>query len=204
METAIGCLLRLTESTSLELQIKAAVLLLSYDMPAFQASKLLSRYRNLRDSPQWATAAVHALRPDDDPAYRDLGDRERDEILRSLAIVPQQHLKDHVDELLALGRSRLDYNIRWAWDIAEVVSLNGLFQEAADLAKSVLESVPRTTEKRSLLLRAAQVSASFELEAAIARGDEKAVRETQAHWSELEEEATQDEQENQNARWPFL
>lgn len=201
---AVWCLLRLVLDTEFEAPVKKMLLKATMQMSAYEATELLARCPALRTSAAWAAAAVHALRLDDDPSYWDLGDHERDAILGQLAECSPTTLAPHVDGLTSIGKARLPRDRQWAWQVAACLTSAGQFDAASQLTGAVLDTIPDTHEMHGQRLLALQVTACFELEAAIGRQDKDAARLVEEMWAEAESDAAIDAERNRDARLPFF
>lgn len=176
-------------------------------MPRFEAARAILRhsFRTLRDDPNWLSIAIELLEPDDDPNYGSLGFDDRKSILNEILKYPRESLENFVPRLIeiaSLSLKRRDY--RWAWMIADVLSIHGFFSEALEICEKVVLSVPDTLERRPFRLSAQLAAENQRFEVAVKSGNvelRKKVSESSARLIDL---ARKDEEENGSARSPFV
>jgi hypothetical protein len=85
VEDALRGALRLAaDDEGLLRSVRRAALVVIDRMPRHESREVLTWFRTLEEDPAWTEVAVRALRPDEDPRYRDLGRRDKDAILRAL------------------------------------------------------------------------------------------------------------------------
>jgi len=158
-------------------------------MPAYEAAQHLSR-SGLQSVPGYVNVAVRALRIDDDPSYRGLGEDDRDHVLRSLA-TKGEDLSGEVSELVKRAQERLP-DIRFAWAVADLLSLTGCHDAAVQVATLVHDSIPPTRERRHQKRYARMLSLGYEAERAISESDLVAARDLLDQWRQLREDAHAD------------
>jgi hypothetical protein len=138
-------------------------------MPRHEARDTLAWSRTLEEDPIWADVAVRALRPDDDPRYHHLGQREEDKILQALT---RHELTDTQLEALArTGQDLARHDPSLAWRICDTLSELGRPDLAAGAATAVLEQVASTIAQRGRRRAASLRVLRLELEDAIRTGD---------------------------------
>ena len=126
--------------------IRAAALDIVKLMPAYNARQALRGHQWLELHDNWADAAIHALRPDDDPQYEHFGDSDKEWLLAKLG---RSRLAAHQVDALAVGeREAGKHNWRRSLLAAELFSELGRPDLAARMIESHLDSVPDTIEKQ--------------------------------------------------------
>ena len=125
---------------------RAAALDIVKLVPAYNARQALRRHQWLELHDNWADAAIHALRPDDDPQYEHLGDSDKEWLLANLG---RSRLAAHQIDALAVGeREAGKHSWRRSLLFAELFSELGRPGLAAEVIESHLVSVPDTIEKQ--------------------------------------------------------
>lgn len=198
--------LRLASGIGLEDQVADAVLSTVHSMPAHSAAELLSRTGRLRNRASWRHEASHALRFDGDPAYADLGERERDDLLEAIAISGPTDDPDLISAMRDRAHERLEAfeDRHWAWRIAETLACLGAYDAASDVAGEVVKSIPDTIEERHQRYLAQQVELAMELELRIAAGDARAIDRILMRWAELEAASIEDLNRQNDAELDFF
>ena len=125
---------------------RAAALGIVKLMPAYNARQALRGHQWLMLHDNWADAAIHALRPDDNPQYEHLGDRDKEWLLAKLG---RSRLAAHqVDALVVGERGAGEHDWRRSLLSADLFSELGRPDLAAGMIESHLDSVPDTIEKQ--------------------------------------------------------
>jgi hypothetical protein len=170
VENALAGALRFAADDEDLLRIVRRVALMAIDrMPRHEARDTLAWSRTLEEDPIWADVAVRALRPDDDPRYHHLGQRQEDEILRALT---RHELTDtQLDALARTGQDVARHKPPLAWRICDTLSELGRPDLAAAVATAVLKQVANTIEQRGQRRAVSLRVLRLELEEAIRTGD---------------------------------
>ena len=125
---------------------RAAALDIVKVMPAYNAREALTGRQWLELHDDWADAAIHAMRPDDNPQYEHLGDRDKEWLLARLG---RSRLAAHQIDALAAGeRETGKHDWRRSLLAAELFSELRRPDLAAGIIESHLESVPDTIEQQ--------------------------------------------------------
>ena len=107
---------------------RAAALDIVKLMPAYNARQALSGHQWLMLHNNWADAAIHALRSDDDPQYEHLGDRDKEWLL---AKVGRSRLAAHQIDALVVGERRAgEHDWRRSLLSAAISSANSVAADA--------------------------------------------------------------------------
>ena len=114
VESALLLAVKLAKGTTDESTVAGRVLEVIDALPSAEAAPLLSA-RGLEGHSAWPAVAVRALRLDDDPQYRDLGDWESLHILRKLAAKSSAQLAPFFGDLADIASERLPYDRSWVW-----------------------------------------------------------------------------------------
>ena len=132
-------MLELTRATALEIVKR---------MPAHSARKALWRHPWLEPHHNWADAAIHAVRLDDNPQYEYPEDRNKELLLEKLG---RRHLSTPQIETLAAGELAAGkHDRRRSFLAADLFGELGRPDLSARVIGAHLESVPNTIEKQSL------------------------------------------------------
>ena len=152
-------------------------------MPAYNARKTLRGNGWLELHDNWADAAIHALRIDDDRQYENLGDDDKESLLEKLG--HRRLITHQIDALAAveLESSKLDW--RRSLLAAELFSELGRPDLSARMIGAHLESVPDTIEKQPTRRSMEQILLVYSFEEAIALGQDNARREVLNRVEEL-------------------
>ncbi len=150
-----------------------------HGMHAYDADRALTRICpwDYRPLPDWAAAAVAALRLDTRPGYGGLQDSERHEILRPFLRVPREDLAAMLNEtplgpeLAEIGKTYLPGQPLDSYAVADVLARGGAWALAQDVADAVLATIPDVPATHAWHLEAAYRSARCRVESAIAAGD---------------------------------
>ncbi|MXZ51907.1 MAG: hypothetical protein F4Z34_01815 [Acidimicrobiaceae bacterium] len=127
---------------------RAAALQIVKRMPAHSARKALWRHPWLEPHHNWADAAIHAVRLDDDLRYEHPEDRDKELLLEKLG---RCRLSTAQIETLAAGELEASrHDRRRAFLAADLFGELGRPDLSARVIAEHLESVPNTIEKRSL------------------------------------------------------
>ena len=154
---------------------RAEVLKIVNLMPAHNARDTLCRHEWLELHDNWADAAIHALRIDDDPQYENLGDDDKESLLEKLG---RRRLAAHqIDALVAGERAASKLDWRRSLLAAELFSELGRPDLSARMIGAHLESVPDTIEKQSMRRSMEQIQLVHGFEEAIASRQDDARRE---------------------------
>lgn len=144
-------------------------------MPAYNARDTLCRHGWLELHDNWADAAIHALRIDDDPQYENLGDDDKELLLEKLG---RCRLAAHQIDTLATGELEASkQNWRRSLLAAELFSELARPDLSVRMIDAHLESVPDTIEKQSTRRSMEMVLHVYGLEEAIVLRQEDARRE---------------------------
>ncbi|NJD28474.1 MAG: hypothetical protein FIA92_09265 [Chloroflexi bacterium] len=198
--------LRLADGIGLEDRVADLVLSIAHSMPAHSAAELLARTRRLRNRPAWRREAAHAIRLDDDRAYADLGEREREELLEAIAAVGPSDDSDLAAALRDRAHERLDAfeDRHWAWRVAETLACLGAYEAAIETAREVVHAIPDTVEERHQRRLAQQLEAALELERRIAAGDADSIEDILKTWGDTEAASIEDLRRSDDAERPFF
>ena len=138
-------------------------------MPAHSARKALWRHRWLEPHHNWADAAIHAVRLDDDLQYEYPEDRDKELLLQKLG---RCRLSTPQVETLAAGELEAGrHDRRRAFLAADLFGELGRPDLSAGVIAAHLESVPDTIEKRSLRQSIELPQLVYRFEEAIASRD---------------------------------
>ncbi|HTR51843.1 MAG TPA: hypothetical protein VMJ10_14105 [Kofleriaceae bacterium] len=195
---------RLARGTPVESRVDASVLRIIDSMGSYEAVQQLSRMRSLATEPAWVASVVKALRPDSDPQLRRLRDDDKERLLRLLGEQPPERVAPHVQELVSIALSHLPQRAYKAWQVGDVLASLGYFAEAKQIAEKVVELTPDVLAARPYRLRAQQILACFDTEAAAAAGNETTLADALARWESIGQEIARDDEENEHARRPFI
>jgi len=139
-------------------------------MPIFDAREALSRLSGLESSLSWADQAVRALGRDPEPGWDSLGDSERERLLFALMRHSDQVLARR-DSILDVGTSDLQWGYEFSWQIVDLLAECGAWNSALLLARTIVDTVPDTTEKTPLKRFFQGRLGVVVLEAGVAEGD---------------------------------
>ena len=144
-------------------------------MPAYNARETLCRHGWLELNDNWADAAIHALRIDDDPQYEHLGDDDKESLLEKLG---RRRLAAHQIDALATGEFEAG-KLNWRRSLlaAELFSELGRPDLSVRMIGGHLESVPDTIERRPTRRSMEKMMLVYSLEQAIASRQDDARRE---------------------------
>ena len=154
------------------------------NFPSGEAIDLLV-YSVLESHPGWCKAAVEALRVDERPQYRGIGDEDRKRALNTLAMRPTRELSPHFSELADRASGRLPAEPWWAFAVADLLAFHHEHELAAKLADRVVDSIPDTQEMRSSRNQALDIAFGHRANARAMRGDFVAHAKLLEEWSEL-------------------
>ena len=144
-------------------------------MPAYNARDTLCGHGWLELQDNWADAAIHALRIDDDPQYEHLGTDDRESLLEKLG---RRRLAAHQIDTLATGELEASkQNWRRSLLAAELFSELARPDLSVRMIDAHLASVPDTIEQQSARRSMEMVLHVYGLEEAIALRQDDARRE---------------------------
>ena len=143
------------------------------------------RKLGLEGHPSWPAAVVSALRVDTRPEYRDLGDSDREALLRALATRSRDELTPHFSDLVEIASQRLPDKPWWAGAVADLLALHQEHSRAAVLADKVVEMFPDTPEQRPTRQLALQGALGHRANAAAVQQDRDGMKNALSEWSQL-------------------
>jgi hypothetical protein len=117
-------------------------------MPAHNARETLRWHGWLELHDNWADVAIHALQPDDDWQYENLGDRDKESLLEKLGRC--NLLAHQIDALVAGEREASKLDRRRSLLAADLFSELGRPDLSVQMISAHLESVPDTLEKQPM------------------------------------------------------
>ncbi|MGA3057390.1 MAG: hypothetical protein ABSE70_05035 [Candidatus Limnocylindrales bacterium] len=154
-------------------------------LPSAEAAEILGRFHVTEEHPDWPIAAVAALKPDPDPQWYGIHDRERYDIMRKLATIDSTAIAPFLDELVAIGKQRTPHEPSWAWAVSDVLAQHAEHARAAIVCDAVVDAMPDTREYGPRRRYARIIAINHHLNEATARGDTAAVDKLLQEWSVL-------------------
>lgn len=156
-------------------------------MPPYNAREALCRIRSLREHASWTDTAIAVLRPDDDPQYEHLGSDDKEALLIELS---QRSLSTEQTERLAANEVLAARHDRWRALLgADALAELGRPDLAAGVVREHLQQIPDTIERSGIRRLVRLLLLQYELEVAIAGGDEERVREIREEATDAAEDA---------------
>jgi len=164
----------------------AAALLLEAiaSLPSGEIAELMSRL-DLEHHPSWPKIAIRGLHLDADPNWRGLRDREREELLRELALVPTERIAPFFEELEHVAQELAPHRRTWVWAIADVLAIHGEHNRAARACDAYVDTLPDTRERAPERSLARQIALAHHANVAVARGDIQTLEHCHREWLDL-------------------
>lgn len=184
VEDAARLVLQLSSGEPYEGGAAALLLEAIATLPSGEIAELMSRL-DLEHHPSWPKAAMRGLHLDTDPNWRGLRDRERQELLRGLALMPTERVAPFFEELERVAQELAPHGRTWMWAIADVLAIHGEHERAARVCDAYVSTLPDTRERAPERSLARQIALAHHANASTAGGDIQTLEYYHREWLDL-------------------